>query len=50
MLSIIKPDAGWSMETELVLCSSDLKYFLASGCYIGRVFLPKSKEEVRHYG
>ena len=29
------------METELVLCSPDLRYFLASGCYIGRVFLPK---------
>lgn len=38
---IIKPDAGRSMETELVLCSPDLKNFLVSGCYIGRVFLPK---------
>ena len=27
---IIKPDAGRSMETGLVLCSPDLKYSLAS--------------------
>ncbi len=40
---IIKPDAGRSIGTGLVLCSPDLKYFLASGCYIGRVFLPKSR-------
>ena len=29
--------------TEFVLYSPDLKCFLVSGCYIGRVFLPKSK-------
>ena len=38
---IIMPDAGRSIGTGLVLCASDFKYFLVSGCYIGRVFLPK---------
>ena len=28
----------------------DLKYFLVFGCYIGRMLLPKSKWEVKHYG
>lgn len=43
MLFIIKPDARRSMEIGLVLCSPDLKCFLVSGCYIGRIYLPKSK-------
>ena len=50
MLFIIKPDARRSMETGLVLCSPDLKYFLVSGLYIGRTYLPKSRQEVIHYG
>jgi len=35
--------AGRSMETEFVLRSPSFKYFLAPGCYIGRLFLPESR-------
>ena len=38
---IITPDIRWSLDTELVLCTPDLKFFLVSGYYIGRIDLPK---------
>ena len=38
------------IRTEFCLYASDLKYFLVFGCYIGRMLLPKSKWEVKHYG
>ena len=38
------------IRTELCLYAPDLKYFLVFGCYIGRMLLPKSKWEVKHYG
>jgi len=42
---------GSKRKTEFVLCSPDLKYSLASGYYIGRIYLPKSRQEVnRYYG
>ena len=50
MLSIIKPDTRWSMETEFVLYSPDLKYFRVSGCYIGRVSCLNTDGGYKEYG